>query len=240
LGTPNTQSISKNAEVLVGSENREEEANSGWELSLCCSITLITQSPDEQEEGPKETISGRDNWEVVPLALRLSLREEVWEEEGSLELVDDNWTRVSEMEIWRGRERPVGTKMECWWRFAKDSKASWGREREEGEEKEEERENEEERRKGLTLVMGSWASDMSEVTKSPYPSNRDINSVSLASPSAPSAEKDEDRPDTHMSTTPSTPASRRSSTDNPNSTEALKISITRELIKILESSLRCK
>jgi hypothetical protein len=197
----------------------------------------MIQSPEEQEDGPRETKSGRDSWAVVPLALTLSLREEV------VELEDEAaWTRVSEREIWRGRERPVGTEIECCLRPPKDSKGSCGRESEEDEEvrEVEERPNEEERRKGLTLVRGSWACNISEVTKSLYPLNRVINSDILASPSFPSVVKEEESPDTHMSTTASIPASRRSSTDNPSTTEALRISITRELIKIFESSVRPK
>jgi hypothetical protein len=205
----------------------------------------MTQSTDGQEEGPRVTNSGRVNWvtDSFTLTLERSLREGVAEDVGDC-------TRVSEIEIWRGREMSVGRVTECSWKSPKDSKSVRGRERDEAvEEREEEvKENEEERRNGLTLDTEFWAPVMSEVTKSLELLSKDINNAcresksprySLSLPRSPIV-KDEDSPDTHMSTTSSIPDSFRSSIDNPNSTEALRISITKEPIKIFEFSLRPK
>jgi hypothetical protein len=76
---------------------------------------------------------------------------------------------------------------------------------------------------------------MSEVRKSLASLRKDIKREFRGSEEPLSS--DEERPDTQMSITLSNPASRRSSIDNLNPTEALRISIANALIKIFESSL---
>jgi hypothetical protein len=129
-----------------------------------------------------------------------------------------------------------GREIECWLGFLKDSRVVAGSESEVGEDA---KKNDEERRYGVTLVMGDWSLSMSEVKKSLASLSNKINRENRVSPRRFPfvAVKDEERPDTHMSITPFIPASRRSSIDNPNSTETLKMSITKALIKIFESSL---
>jgi hypothetical protein len=80
---------------------------------------------------------------------------------------------------------------------------------------------------------------MSEITKLLASLSKDINKENRGSGGPPSVDvSDEESPDTHMSTTLSIPDSFRSSIDNPNSTEAFRISIDNALIKSLEFSLR--
>jgi hypothetical protein len=64
------------------------------ELNACCNLTLMTQSTDGQEEGPRVTNSGRVSWvaDSFTLTLERSLREGVAEDVGDC-------TRVSEIEI---------------------------------------------------------------------------------------------------------------------------------------------
>jgi hypothetical protein len=90
-------------------------------LSLRCSITLITHSPEEQDEEEKELKeinNGRDNWTVVPFSSRISLREVLREV-----AKDGEGVKVSEMEIWRGKEMSMGRDTECWLILPKDSKS---------------------------------------------------------------------------------------------------------------------
>jgi hypothetical protein len=65
-----------------------------------------------------------------------------------------DWTRVSEMEILKGRKMSVGSEIECWVRSSKDSKPVCGRVNGEEGGEEEERWKEEERRNGLMLDTG--------------------------------------------------------------------------------------
>jgi saccharopine dehydrogenase-like NADP-dependent oxidoreductase len=92
----------------------EGEFIEDFEVSLCLNITLITQSPEEQDEeeelDPRVTNNGRDNWVAVPFSPETSLREVARE---AAEDEEGDSTRVSEMEIWRGREMSVGRVTEC-------------------------------------------------------------------------------------------------------------------------------
>jgi hypothetical protein len=160
----------------------------------------------------------------------ISLRE-VFEDEEDRK-ADEVTTRVSEIVSWRGRAMFGGREIECCLRSIKDSRVVAGSESKVGDDA---KKNDEERRYGVTLVMGNWSLSMSEVRKSLASLRKDIKREFRGSEEPLSS--DEERPDTQMSITLSNPASRRSSIDNLNPTEALRISIANALIKIFESSL---
>jgi hypothetical protein len=153
--TPATQSTSK--EVMFGAVGNEET-----DLSLCCSVTLIKQATTPlalQGELPNDKISGRDKADSVTVSIELVSFL------GGLVTVDD-WTRVSEMEIWKGKTRLDEISIDGWDSeakrgsdlFANDSRSVSGVERfnkEEDELEEAERKKEEERRKRVTLETAS-------------------------------------------------------------------------------------
>jgi hypothetical protein len=166
--TPATQSTSK--EVMFGAVVTGEEAN----LSLCCRVTLIKQATPPltlQGELPNDKISGRDNADSVTVSLKLVPFR------GDLVMVDD-WTRASEIEIWKGKTRLDKISIDGWESeaerrsdlFANDSRSVSGIERfnkaEDELEEEAERKKEEERRERVTLETASWASNMSDITNS--------------------------------------------------------------------------
>jgi hypothetical protein len=165
--TPATQSTSK--VVIFGAVGREEA-----DLSLCCSVTLIKQATPPlalQGELSRDKTSGRDKADSVTVSLELVSFL------GGLVTVDD-WTRASEIEIWKGKTRLDEISIDGWDSeaargsdlFANDSRSVSGVERfnkEDDElEEEAERKKEEQRRERVTLETASWASNMSEVTNS--------------------------------------------------------------------------
>jgi hypothetical protein len=82
-----------------------------FDLSLCCNITFITQSPEEQKADELMTTNnGRDNWVTVPLATGFSLRK-ASEEDVSEDV--EMTTSVSKMEIFKGSETLLGKDIEC-------------------------------------------------------------------------------------------------------------------------------
>jgi hypothetical protein len=155
--TPATQSASK--VVIFGAVVGSEDAD----LSLCCSVTLIKQATPPlalQGELPSDKTSGRDKADSVTVSLELVSFL------GGLVTVDD-WTRASEIVIWKGKTRlgeisingcdsdaEAGSEL-----FANDSRSVSGIERfnkeEDEPEKEAERKKEEERRERVTLETAS-------------------------------------------------------------------------------------
>jgi hypothetical protein len=86
--------------------DREVEFTDDFELSLCCNTTVMTQSPEEQKDGSRETSKGRESCWVTESLVELSFWEAFPKEEG-------DWTRVSEIEICRGSTMSVGREIEC-------------------------------------------------------------------------------------------------------------------------------
>jgi hypothetical protein len=236
-------------------EARLETTEESWievDLSLCCSVTLIKQSTpplalESHGKLPNDTNRGKDNEDSEIVSF-------VWLTFLGSSIVAD-WARVSEMDIWKGRRWPAESSIDCWVDLERgsdlsinDSKSVVGRERVREEEElieeeieEAERKNEEERREGVAQETTSWPSNMSDLTNSLYTPNNDTNNeASWSLDSAANWEEETERPDTHKSTTFTTPDSDRSSIDRPTSQEIFKISTVNTAISLFDSTLKLR
>jgi hypothetical protein len=249
--TPVTQSTSK--EIALASEI-EAMLGTPDDVSLWCSFTFTKlSSPPLTLPGKlfNDKTNGRVKADSVTVSLELVSFFCV--------LIKDDWVWVSEMVIWKGNTKGGESSIDDlddrerrgFDSVIRDSRPVSGIERFIDEEElaeewdQEERKKEEERRDGVTLETASWASNISEVTKSLYwPNNDNSNEISL-SPSplpetSPNWYGEIERADTHRSITITIPDSERSSIDRPTSWEIFKRSMTNPAISLFDSKLKLK